>query len=151
MVWWEMVCTCGVVGDGVHVSPITPHVHTISHHTTCAHHLPPEAVECKFTSLGDGVHVCHWEVVSYNCTCGVVGDGVHMWCGGRWCARAHVVWSEMVCTCGVEGDGVHLSKLILLPEPLSYNYKLLVDIRRLCIANKNLMINTIAKPENTLQ
>ena len=41
------------------------------------------------------------------CTCGVVGDGVHMWCGGRWCA--HVVWWEMVCTCGVVvGDGAHV-------------------------------------------
>ena len=113
-------------------------------------------------------HVVWWEMVL------VLGDGVHMWCGGRWCVRvvwwemvctcsvvgdgvgvgrwcAHVVWWEMVCTYGVVGDGVHLSKLILLPEPLSYNYKLLVDVRRLCIANRNLMINTIAKPENTLQ
>ena len=112
-----MVCTCGVVGDGVQ---------------WCGGRWCARVVWCEMV-----------------CTCGVVGDGVHVWCGGRLCAR--VVWWEMVCTCGVVGDGVHLSKLIFLPEPLSYNYKLLLDIWRLCIANKNLMINTIAKPENTLQ
>ena len=66
-----MVCTCGVVGDGVHM----------------------------WCGGGWCAHVVWWEMA---CTCGVVGDGVHMWCGGRW--RAHVVWWEMVCTGGIHPD-----------------------------------------------
>ena len=68
---------------------------------------------CTCGVVGDGMHMwCggRWRarVVWWEmvCTCGVVGDGVHVWCGGRWCA--HVVWWEMVCTCGVVGDDVHV-------------------------------------------
>ena len=71
--------------------------------------------------LGNLVHFLAWKLLGNSIVsklrnscalrcfllwCGVVGDGVHMWCGGRWCA--HVVWWEMVCTCGVVGDGVHM-------------------------------------------